>query len=71
MLPKQSPTPSTRKKSREVRKVEGQRDRALGRLQKFKAKGRTKKVQRRRQTLARKVVSLTRQTTQAVINGEI
>jgi len=70
MLPRQSQTPSN-PKSREIRKVEKERDRALGRLHKFKAKRKEKKTRRQRQTLARQVVSLTMQTTQAVIDGGI
>jgi len=70
MLPRQSQIPS-KHNSREIRKLEGERDRALGRLHKLKAKRTQKKAQRRRQTLARQVVSLTMQTTQALIDGEI
>ncbi len=71
MLPKQSRIPlPAQSKSREVRKLEGQRDRALGRLHKLKATGRQKKAKRRRQTLAWQVVNLTRKTTQDVIDGE-
>ena len=70
MLPRQSQIPS-KPKSREIRKVERERDRALGRLHKLKAKRKEKKSRRQRQTLARQVVSLTIQTTQALIDGEI
>lgn len=68
--PRQSPTPSI-KKSREVRKVEKERDRALGRLNKLKTKHKEKKSRRQRQSLSRQVVSLTMLTTQAVIDGEV
>lgn len=70
-LPKQSPLPSQPKKSREVRKLEVERDRAQGALLKIKAKRKQKKVQRQRQTLGRQVVSLTVKHTQALIDGEI
>lgn len=69
-LPKQSQKPLSRK-SGEVKKLEGERDRALGRLSKIKTKRKEKKRQRQRQTLGRQVVSLTLQTTQAVIDGEV
>ena len=70
MLPRQSQTPSNHK-SRELRKVEGERDRVQARLLRFKTKRKEKKSRRQRQTLTRQVVSLTMQTTQALINGEI
>ena len=70
MLQRQSLPPS-KHKSREIRKVENERDRALGRLHKLKTKRKEKKARRQRQTLARQVISLTMQTTQALIDGEI
>lgn len=68
---KQSQTPSPKHKSREIRKVEGERDRALGRLHKIKSKRKQKKAQRYRNTLAMQVVSLTMETTRALSDGEI
>ncbi len=65
------PPPLVPRKSRGVRKVEGERDRALERLTRFKAKKRQKKARRRRQSLSRQVVSLTLQTTRAIIDGEV
>jgi len=62
--------PRTRK-SREVRKLETERDRALGRLYKLKATRKKKKLLRQRQTFARQVVTLTIRQTQALIDGEI
>ncbi len=69
-LQKQSPLPLKRK-SREVKKLEGERDRALGRLNKIKTKRKAKKSRQQRQTLAGKVVSLAAKHTQALIDGEI
>lgn len=63
--------PSQPKKSREVRKAEAERDRALGRLYTMKATKRKKKLLRQRQTLGRQLVSLTIRHTQALIDGEI
>ena len=72
MLPRQSPTLLPRKsKNREIRKLEGERDRALGRLLRFKTRRKEKKIRRQRQTLARQVVNLTIRHTQALIDGEI
>ena len=68
---KQSPLPSQKSKSREVKKLEAERDRALGRLHKIKVKRKGKKLLRQRQTLSRQVVSLTVRHTQALIDGEI
>lgn len=67
---KQSLLPSPRK-SREVKKLEAERDRAKGQLLKMKAKKKRKKVERQRQTLGRQVVNLTVRHTQALIDGEI
>lgn len=64
LLPRQS-------QSREVRKLEAERDRVLGRLHKMKATKKRKKLLRSRQTLGRQVVNLTILTTEAVIDGEI
>ena len=69
-LQKQSP-PLLPKKSREIRKLEGERDRALDRLLRFKTRRKQKKLLRQRQTLGRQVVSLTVKHTQALIDGEI
>lgn len=70
--PRLSPThlPSKRK-SREVKKLEGERDRALGRLMKLKATRKKKKLRRQRQTLGRQVLNLTIAHTRALIEGEI
>jgi len=70
--PKQSQTLLPGKsKSRELRKLEGERDRALGRLQTMKTTRKRKKARRQRQTLGRQVLNLTIRTTQALIDGEI
>ncbi len=69
----QSPThlPSKSKKSREVKKLEGERDRALGRLVKLKSTRKKKKLRRQRQTLGRQMLNLTIAHTRALIEGEI
>ena len=61
----------SKSKSREVRKLERERDRALGRLHQLKATRKKKKLLRQRQTLGRQVVNLTIDHTQALIGGEI
>jgi len=70
-LPKQSKIPLVPKDSREVRKLRRERDRAQGQLLRIKLRKKHKKVSQQQQTLARQVVGLTIQTTQAVIDGEI
>lgn len=70
-LPKQSLPLLPKHKSREIRKLEGERDRALERLLRFKKKKKQKKEKRQRQTMARQLVSLTVRHTQALIDGEI
>lgn len=66
------PRPSQpQRKSREVKKLETERDRLQGRLLKIKTKRKQKKGQRQRQTLGRQVVNLTVRHTQALIDGEI
>ncbi len=70
--PRQSPIPlPSSRKSREIRKLERERDRALGRLQTMKATRKRKKLGRQRQTLGRQLVNLTIRHTQALIDGEL
>lgn len=68
---KQSPPLLPKSKSREVRKLEKERDLALDRLLRMKAKQKRKKIQKQRQTLGRQVFNLAMRHTQAVIDGEI
>ena len=68
LLPTHLPS---KRKSREVRKLEGERDRALGRLVKLKATRKKKKTRRQRQTLCSQFLKLTFDLTRALIDGEI
>lgn len=68
---KRSLTPLPKSQGRELRKLQGERDRALGRLLKMETRRKEKKVQQRRQALGRQVVNLTIRHTQALIDGEI
>lgn len=71
LLPKSAKPSDPKRKSKDLRKVEGQRDRALGRLLNIKATKKRKKARRQRRILGRQVVSLTIRHTQALFDGEI
>ena len=72
MLQKQSQTHSEQKSSsREVRELIKERDKARVQLIRFKARRELKKEARQRQTLARRVVSLTMEHFEALIEGKI
>ena len=58
-------------KSREVRKLEAERDRAQGALLRIKTRRKEKKIRQQRQTLGRQVVNLTIRHTHALVDGEI
>lgn len=76
-LPVRSPIHSTPpknkkvRKPREFRKLERQRDSALTRLSKLKAKQRNKKTVRQRRILGRKLVNLTTRSLEGLLKGEL